>query len=211
MPSDREHSIAPVPPKQAAKAFSYVRFSTPEQSKGASLKRQEEMAGRWAERHGVELDTELTFRDEGVSAYGGLNVEKGALGAFLKAVETGQVPPGSFLLVESLDRISRQTARRALRTMEAIIDAGVTVVDINDGGREYTATAIDADPLLLMMMILRFTRAHEESQLKSSRLLDVRKRQREAFASHQELTKPYTRQLPAWLSWNEETKRIEPV
>lgn len=36
----------------------------------------------------------------------GKNVRNGALGAFIKAIETGEVAPGSFLLVEDIDRLS---------------------------------------------------------------------------------------------------------
>ena len=97
------------------RAYSYIRFSSPEQAKGDSLRRQMELAEQYAEAHGLELDTELTFRDLGVSAYRGLNVETGELRAFLKAVEEGIVAPGSVLLVESLDRISRRVARKAVR------------------------------------------------------------------------------------------------
>ena len=104
------------------------------------------------------MDNELTFRDEGVSAFEGTNTEKG-LGAFRQAVENGDVPKGSYLLVESLDRISRQSARKAARSMETIIEHGITVVDLSDGEREYSADALDKDPLLMIMMVLRFARA----------------------------------------------------
>src|SRR5262249_9515626 len=56
------------------KAYSYTRFSTPEQAKGDSSTRQALAAQQWAEARGVELDAELTFRDEGVTAYDGSNV-----------------------------------------------------------------------------------------------------------------------------------------
>jgi DNA invertase Pin-like site-specific DNA recombinase len=104
------------------KAYSYTRFSTPEQAKGDSATRQALAAQRWAEQHEVELDTELTFRDEGVSAFEGMNAERGALGEFLRAVERGDVPKNSWLLVESLDRISRQKPHRAARLIEDIIE-----------------------------------------------------------------------------------------
>src|SRR5262245_47120804 len=71
-----------------AKAYSYTRFSIPEQAKGDSATRQALAAQRWAEQHEVELDTELTFRDEGVSAFEGMNAERGALGEFLRALRT---------------------------------------------------------------------------------------------------------------------------
>src|SRR5215469_13861113 len=80
------------------RAFSYRRFSTPEQAKGHSLKRQTDAAEAWCAARGVELDRELTFEDLGVSAFHGRNVEVGALGAFLRAVEDGRVPHGSYLL-----------------------------------------------------------------------------------------------------------------
>ena len=62
------------------KAYSYIRFSTPEQAKGDSLPRQTAAARRYAISHGLELDESLTFRDLGVSAHHGRNAEVGALG-----------------------------------------------------------------------------------------------------------------------------------
>jgi hypothetical protein len=58
----------PKAPGGRPRAYSYIRFSTPEQAKGDSLQRQTDAARAWAARHGLELDEELTFRDEGVSA-----------------------------------------------------------------------------------------------------------------------------------------------
>lgn len=66
---------------------------------------------------------------------------------------------GSWLIVESLDRISRQTVRKAARTMESIVEAGVTVADLSDGEREYSAEAVDKDHLLFLTMSIRFMRA----------------------------------------------------
>jgi len=137
------------------KAYSYTRFSTPEQAKGDSSTRQALAAQQWAEARGVELDAELTFRDEGVTAYDGSNVERGALGAFLKAVYCGDVPKGSWLLVESLDRISRQKPWKTAQLMGAIAEAGVVVVDLSDGGREYSGDTLSEDPALLLMMVKR--------------------------------------------------------
>ena len=49
---------------------------------------------------------EDTYKDLGVSAFRSKNSKTGALRAFLKAVEEGDIPRGSFLLVESLDRLT---------------------------------------------------------------------------------------------------------
>jgi len=122
-----------MPRSRRTKAYSYLRFSTPEQMKGDSFRRQSQLAQEYAERRGLVLDEKLTFEDLGVSAYRGLNRDEGGLGSFLEAVKAGMVEEGSFLLVESLDRISRDKTRRALRTLEDICEAGITVVTLVDG------------------------------------------------------------------------------
>jgi DNA invertase Pin-like site-specific DNA recombinase len=67
------------------KAYSYLRFSTPEQSKGDSFRRQTAMAQQWCLQNGYELDASLTFHDLGISAYRGNNAETGKLADFLEA------------------------------------------------------------------------------------------------------------------------------
>src|SRR6266566_5250023 len=123
--------------KAKPRAYSYIRFSTPEQAMGDSRRRQTEAAEKYATAHELVLDDKLTFHDLGVSAYKGANVETGQLGAFLEAVRTGLVKEGSYLLVESLDRISRKKARHAVRVLESLCDSGITVVTLSDG-QEYT-------------------------------------------------------------------------
>src|SRR5947209_4273036 len=134
------------------KAFSYVRFSTAEQSHGDSLRRQTDAASRYAALHDLQLDNRLTYRDLGVSAFKGAN-EAGKLGEFLEAVKSGLVPQGSYLLVESLDRISRKKARHAQRVLESIVDAGITLVTLQDG-QEYTQQRLDDDPMSFLMSFL---------------------------------------------------------
>ncbi|MEX2109840.1 MAG: recombinase family protein [Gemmatimonadaceae bacterium] len=151
------------------KAYSYLRFSTPEQSKGDSFRRQAKLATDYAAQKGLELDERLTFHDLGVSAFRGDNVETGQLAAFHEAVRVGLVEKGSYLLVESLDRLSRQFARRAFRALEDICDAGIVVVTLSDN-REYTQESLNSDPTSLLMSILIFMRANEESATKARRL-----------------------------------------
>ena len=69
--------------------YSYTRFSSRKQRKGTSLIRQttDTVAGespeRWCARNGTVLDTTLTFRDLGVSAYTGANARQGRSGRSL--------------------------------------------------------------------------------------------------------------------------------
>lgn len=182
------------------RAYSYLRFSTPEQSKGDSFRRQTKLAQEYADRHGLILDTEVTFRDLGVSAYQGRNRAAGALGLFLEAVETGLIAQGSYLLVESLDRISRESARKAARTLEDICDTGVTVVTLHDG-REYSRKTLDEDPMAFLMSVLIFMRANEESATKARRLRSVWTSKRTKIAKGERIR--LTSRCPYWLQPSE--------
>ena len=86
------------------KAYSYIRFSTPEQLKGDSLRRQLESSRKYALEHNLVLDESL--RDLGVSAFKGKNATEGALKRFMELIDAGQVEQGSILILESLDRLS---------------------------------------------------------------------------------------------------------
>lgn len=183
----------------SVRAYSYLRFSTPEQMKGDSLRRQTELARRYAAQNGLQLDEDLTFQDLGVSAFRGKNAEAGKLAYFLEAVRSGLVERGAYLLVESLDRISRQAARRALRVLEEIVDEGITVVTLNDG-KAYSAANLDEDPMSLMMALLTFIRANEESATKARRLKEAWKQKRRSASD-----RPLTARAPAWLRLDRST------
>lgn len=185
------------------KAYSYLRFSTPEQMRGDSFRRQSELAQLYASKNKLDLDDKLTFRDLGVSAYQGKNVETGQLGAFLDAVKAGLVARGSYLLVESLDRISRQAARKALRALEALCDEGVVVVTLTDG-REYTKETLDSDPMSLIMSLLIFIRANEESATKARRIRAAWDGKRQQIED-----KPLTAQVPGWLWLDKASGKIK--
>lgn len=182
------------------KAYSYLRFSTPEQAAGDSYRRQTSAALDYCSKHGLTLDEEVTYHDLGVSAFRGKNAETGRLGEFLEAVKEGLIAPNSFLLVESLDRISRQAARRALRVLEAICDEGITVVTLSDG-KQYTREALDSDPMSLIMSLLIFIRSNEESAMKSRRLKAAWVGKRLKVAEG----KPLTAKGPGWLKLDKTT------
>jgi DNA invertase Pin-like site-specific DNA recombinase len=152
------------------KIYSYVRFSSDKQEEGDSLRRQTELAEKWAASHpelgALELDTS-TYRDLGVSAFRGDNAETGRLAEFRDAIRTGLVETGSYLIVESLDRLSRTTAWDAMTILREIVKSGVIVVTLLDG-QIYTKDNID-DPMKLIMGLLIYIRANEESKMKSNR------------------------------------------
>ena len=94
-------------------AYSYIRFSSAAQERGDSLRRQTQGTEAYVQKKGYTLDTTLHLQDLGVSAFRGVNVREGALAAFLEAVKQGRVKPGSVLIVESLDRLTRDQLLRS--------------------------------------------------------------------------------------------------
>lgn len=149
--------------------YSYSRFSDPKQATGHSLERQRAYAARWAAEHGLVLDESLTLHDAGLSAYHQQHVKSGALGAFLAAVQAGKVPPGSVLVVEGLDRLSRAEPIQAQAQLAQIVNAGITVVTASDG-RAYSRETLKANPMDLVYSLLVMIRAHEESDTKAKRV-----------------------------------------
>ncbi|MBH0051934.1 recombinase family protein [Pseudoalteromonas sp. SWYJZ19] len=147
------------------KAYSYQRFSSFRQQGGDSLRRQMALANEYASNHELDLQT-LCLADKGVSAFRGDNVTSGALGEFIKLVNIGEIAKGSYLLVESLDRLSRESVMAALRKFLDIIDLGIVIVTLSDNSI-YRAS--DMDMIKLIVSITIMSRAHEESAIKSMR------------------------------------------
>lgn len=174
-------------------AYSYLRFSTPDQAAGDSRRRQMAMAEKYAAEHHLKLDLSLSFRDLGVSAFRGQNAKEGALRAFLDAIEHNLVPPGSFLLIESLDRLSRDRILAAQSLFMMIVQAGVTIVTLGDQ-RSYSLQSLNQNPLDLIVSLVSMMRANEESEIKSRRIRAAYEIKRANLA-----TQPWTLRCPGWL------------
>ncbi|HEY8159895.1 MAG TPA: recombinase family protein [Methylobacter sp.] len=175
-------------------AYSYVRFSTPEQIKGDSIRRQVELSSNYAEDHNLTLDDSLQLNDLGVSAFKGDNASTGKLGLFIAAIDTGRVEPGSYLLIESLDRLSRAEVITALNLFTQILSKDITIVTLTDN-RVYTKESIN-DFGNLMYSLLVMSRAHEESLMKSKRVSAAweNKRKQARDGTHK-----LTKTCPSWL------------
>lgn len=197
------------------KAYSYLRFSTPEQMKGDSFRRQTELTRQYAEENGLELDDSLSFYDLGVSAFRGKNVDEGALGAFLEAVDQGKVKPGAVLLVESLDRLSRQAPYRAFRQFSDILDRGINIITLHDRKTYSAGAGGDLAFADLMVSLAVMQRAHEESLTKSRRLAASWEQKRKVAAKEADTTgvkiKPLTSRCPEWLTLNKHTGEFEVI
>lgn len=185
------------------RAYSYLRMSTDLQLKGDSRRRQLELSADYASEHGLELVDGAQLEDIGVSAFKGANITGGALGGFLKAAEAGKIERGSYLLVESLDRISRQEVRKSLKVFLSIIEAGITIVTLTDK-RQYTAEKTDEFELIASLIVM--SRAHEESRIKSQRV-------GAAWANKRANVhlRPLTAKCPAWLKLSKDKQGFEVI
>ncbi|MER1408239.1 recombinase family protein [Enterobacter cloacae] len=149
------------------KLYSYVRFSSVKQREGNSLERQQDTALKIAARYNLELDT-TAFHDLGMSAFKGRNAHEGKLSEFIKQIGV-KVPVGSWLVVENLDRISRDDAWTALDIFKSILSKGIVVVTGMDE-KVYKYADVKNNPTDLIISLLMFTRAHDESLTKKNRV-----------------------------------------
>jgi DNA invertase Pin-like site-specific DNA recombinase len=186
-------------------AYSYIRFSSREQEQGDSLRRQTELRDAWLSRHkAVTLDTSLTLRDLGVSGFRGRHRgDKHALGAFLNMVESGRIKPGTFLIVENLDRLTREDELEATHLFTGLLLKGVRLVQLEP----ETVFDRDAGQLEIMRAILELGRGHAESARKSFRVSQAWDQKKKRAA---EGAGVITRKCPAWLELRDGEFRFKP-
>jgi DNA invertase Pin-like site-specific DNA recombinase len=99
------------------------------------------------------------------------------------------------LVVEKLDRLSRQEPRITQRWMEDLTDCGLSIATV-DGGRVYDAQSLRANLMETFEILMRAQLAHQESQQKSDRVRDrIRRNMERAKATGQVITA----KAPGWL------------
>lgn len=178
-----------------SKVFSYIRFSSAKQSAGDSYARQVKAAKAFCDENGLDMadPREYLFFDAGRSAFKGKHLDDtGELARFLSYVEDGTVPAGSYLVVESLDRLSRERVRDALPRFLDLLAKGINVYTSMDK-RLYTK---DYNELDLIISIISMSRAHEESATKGGRVSSA---WREKQSAARTTGKPLGKLRPLWL------------
>jgi len=180
-------------------AYSYIRFSSLSQSEGRSQSRQSEACAKFCTANGLTLaqGEDYTFLDAGKSGYKAEHLDvNGQLRRFLSLVENGTIAPGSFLIVESLDRLSREHVKIALPQFMDLLNKGINIVTLLDG-KTYTS---DYTQLDLILSILIMTRAHEESDVKSKRVGDAWRTKKEKARLE---NAPIGNNAPLWLTYTD--------
>lgn len=174
-------------------AIIYARFSTAEQSKGFSLERQRSRGIEFAAQR--EWQIEKTITDEGRSAFHGTNrLEGSALHQFELEARNG-LHRGKVLVVENIDRLSRQGAKAAAQLIWGLNENGVDVATYHDGAIYRGEDA--GDLLDVFKLILYGQQAHQESKNKSKRTAATWEKRQAAIADgSQTAPVPHT---PMWI------------
>ncbi|GCQ31704.1 recombinase family protein [Escherichia coli] len=177
--------------KQNGLAYSYIRFSSKKQEQGDSVRRQTELAEKYAHENNLTL-SEKNFQDLGISAFKEGN--RPSLGDMLSAIEQGAIESGSTIIIESLDRLSRRGIDVTQQIIKSILQHNVFIASLVDGlllNRESVN-----DLVSVIRIALAADLAHKESEKKSQRLRETKGQQRKAALEGKVINKI----LPFWLS-----------
>lgn len=170
-----------------------MRFSSKRQEKGASKDRQLELGHALCERKGWRVAD--VIEDLGYSAWAGDHLKVGNLGKFKARVDAGEIPAGSVLVVENLDRLSRQEPKKARRWMEDVTEAGVLIAT-SAKERIYNSDSFNGNNVVeILEVLIDAQRANMESSYKSDRIKDAWSRRRSRAASLENIGG----RIPAWL------------
>ncbi len=159
------------------RVISYTRFSSRKQAKGTSYVRQVESAKAWCDKHGLSLASDGEYEDLGVSAYSGANSSTGALSVLQSKLAAGEIPRGTVLLVEALDRLTRQSLPQAITLLMNLANSGLNVVTMTDPDKVWNEQSM-LDLGSFLMSVVTLYRGHQESEYKSLRLRATFKKHR---------------------------------
>lgn len=174
-------------------AYCYHRFSNPRQEKGMSLERQAELTAKRCEA--LNLTIVETLEDKGQSAWKGDHLRVGRLGQFRTRVDAGLIEPGSYLVVENLDRLSRQDVKFARRWLEDVTDRGI-IIAVCTPEIILDSEALSGSNIVSMIQyLMEANRSTAESRRKSEMMgKTVERFMREARSGV-----AYTARSPGWL------------
>lgn len=187
------------------KAYSYLRFSSETQKKGHSTERQKELIQDYLDKK-PDLTLVESYEDLGLSGYHAKNKSEGQLGIFLALVKDGKIPKGSYLLVEALDRLSREEPTKAMASFIAIIHAGINLVTLSDN-KLYSSETLTEQPFDLFGSLMLMVQAHEESKRKGQRVSKAWKAKRDKARSDKT---PYSKRCPAWIKLTDDGYELIP-
>ncbi|WP_455962001.1 recombinase family protein [Methylorubrum aminovorans] len=183
--------------------MSYARFSHRKQAAGSTIERQEGLLATYLEEN-PEITLLEQFSDRGVSGFRGRHAKDGALARLIAAIHCGRLPTPLVLIIESVDRLSREPMMDAWDRFNTLLKAGVTVA-VCDMRLEIDREALSKQSWKLHSLINAMERAHGESARKSDLVSAAwRKNIKDAYARKTGI-KGYVG--PPWVTLDEKTQR----
>lgn len=188
----------------------YNRWSDKKQSQGSSQARQKTGAEEAVERHGWKVVS--TLEDQGVSGFKGHNLDEGAkLRSFLEMIKKGEVGKGDVLVVEAMDRLTREEIDQAFTLVCDILRAGIVLhTTMND--KFYDNDSLNSLPDM-MMVLVELHLANEHSRKLQKRLKEYWRIRRNEVA---EGKVKYTKKTPYWIdsttkTWTPIQKQVDKI
>jgi len=186
----------------AVRALIYRRFSTDEQESGAgnTLARQLSRCQKLAAERGWTVAPADIRTDKGRSAYKGEHLLPDAeLGKIVADIAANRIEPGTVIIAERLDRLSRLPVDQTMAWIHGINSAGIQIA-LADTGELFSA---NPDLGTFIGAAVRAGVAHEESRKKAD--LKVRSLHELAKSADARTSKwvNLAAKIPTWLERNE--------
>jgi DNA invertase Pin-like site-specific DNA recombinase len=173
------------------KAIAYIRWSSDEQTSGDSLERQTANVQAYCQRAGLDLVETLV--DSGLSAHKGEHLQRGQLGALLVGRIDSGLCSGMALVVEDMDRLSRQGIIKAGELIERIGKGNVTIHIAKDGQIIRPGSNNNLDTAI--RNVVNAYNAEDYSKKLRERVTSAWRNKRKNAKDGEAITK----NLPAWL------------
>lgn len=182
-------------------AFSYVRFSTKSQTIGTSLERQLNASRLFCSERGLKLSPK-GYHELGVSGF--KHVKRPELEQMLDAIRSGDIPSGSYILIEAIDRLSRKGISHTQDVLKQILLHRVKVAFVGEDAKALAGQILDENSLndlsSVILVALAADLAHKES-LRKSKLVKsakaiIREKAKEGYK-----IRGHTM---FWIDWSEE-------
>lgn len=190
------------------KAIQYLRWSTLEQ--GNSDRSSEDRQDANTKRVAIHNNWTIVERhvDSGRSAFTGENLSKGKLGDLTRRFLTGSLDPTQHvLIVEEMDRLSRQPPGVMTAWLTPLLFAGLTVCIANTGqiiDRRVMETEFGGFVTMMSSAFANFEFSRKQRERGNASWT----KRREAAASGKNLSRHRSR---GWLRWDADAKDYIPI
>nr|WP_314447224.1 recombinase family protein [uncultured Sphingomonas sp.] len=187
-------------------AIIYARYSSGAQGQGTSIERQLGNGRKEAAR--LELSVEEEVFDKALSAFKGSNRKGDAGLAVLERRAAAGDLRGKTIIVEFLDRFSRQGFEEALPLVLTFVRNGVRIVSYRDDIKIEPDARLEID--MLLRLLIKSEMARTESENKAKRVRDAKAINREKARTEGRIM---TKNGPKWLKiengkWAEDEERV---